>query len=83
MKTNELWARLRKLLRRRTPSREIEGIVSGFRADETLGHNRFTRRRERLDVNLGWVSDDSGQAGNQANGGRPHGPPGRSGAKQR
>jgi len=56
--TNELWVRLRKLLRRRTPSREIERIVSSFRADAPRDQNGFGRKRERLDMCRGWVLED-------------------------
>ena len=58
MTTNELWVRLRRLFRNQTPSREIERIVSGFRPDERRGGNRSAGRRERLDLNRGWVNED-------------------------
>ena len=58
MTTNELWVRLRRLFRNQTPSREIERIVSGFRADEPPRERRTVGGRERLDLSRGWVNED-------------------------
>jgi len=83
MTTNELWARLRRLFRRRTPSREIERIVSGFRADESPGERRVARRRERLDLGRGWVMEDDEHKVNQVGSGLQHRRSGRAGSKKR
>ena len=56
--TTEFWLRIRRLLRRRSPSREVERIVAGWRADEPVRDHRLSRRRERLDLIEGWVMED-------------------------
>ena len=57
--TTELWLRIRRMLRRRSPTREVERIVAGWRADEPTRDHRHRRRRERLDLIEGWVSEDA------------------------
>lgn len=59
--TTELWLCIRRMLRRRSPSREVERIVAGWRADEPVRDQRNRRRRERLDLIEGWVSEDTDQ----------------------
>ena len=65
MKT-EFWRCIRRLLRRRSPSREVERIVAGWRADEAVRDHRPRRRRERLDLIEGWVMEDVDRAPNGA-----------------
>ena len=83
MTRNEVWVCLRRLFRRRTSSSEIERIVSGFRADELAGERRVERRRERLDLNRGWVLEEDEHKANQASARLPHRHAGRAGGKQR
>jgi hypothetical protein len=56
--TSELWVRIRRLLRRRTPSREVERIIAGWRAEESAHNRRSETRRERLDLIKGWVEEN-------------------------
>jgi len=69
MMTSDFWLRIRRLFRRRAPSREIERIVAGWRADEPPEDYRSARKRERLDLVKGWVTEDPEQLPDRAHSG--------------
>jgi len=55
--TTDLWARIRRLFRWRSPSRQLEQILAGYRPEDSPGNAAFAARRERLDLMKGWVPD--------------------------
>ena len=62
--TTDLWARIRRLFARRTPTRKLEHIVAGYRAGVPPKNPVFAYNRERLDLMRGWVPDNpEGDAG--------------------
>lgn len=64
--TTELWLCIRRMLRRRSRSRDVARTVAGWRADEAARDHRHSRRRERLDLIEGWVSEDADHHPNNA-----------------
>ena len=66
MNTN-LWMRLRRLFGMSMPSRELEQILAGWRADERPGNSGPSRKRELLHPMKGWMMESPEQEANDMN----------------
>ena len=65
--TTDLWARVRRLLGKRMPSRELEQILAGWSAEERPRNARFAAKRELLHPMKGWVMESPERAPNDVN----------------
>ena len=65
--TTDLWARIRGLFGKRMPSRELDQVLAGWRAEERPGNSRSTGKREVLHPMKGWVMDSAERAPNDMN----------------
>ena len=62
--TPNLWVRIRKLFGKRSPSRQLDHILAGWRPDDPATDSRLGQQRERLDLIEGWVAENPEHASN-------------------
>ena len=65
--TTDLWARVRRLFDKSMPSRELEQVLAGWRAEERPKNSRPAGKREVLHPMKGWVMDSTERAPNDMN----------------
>jgi hypothetical protein len=65
--TTDLWARVRQLFGKPKPSRELDQILAGWRAEDRPGYAGSARKRELLHPMKGWVMDNPEPVPNDGN----------------
>ena len=63
----DLWTRLQRLFGKRMPSRDLEQVLAGWRAEERPENSGPAGKREVLHPMKGWVMDSAERAPNDMN----------------